>query len=141
MRSDCRKGLRIRGDRGHPVVRRALIRFARWLRTQDDFPIRVPVYLFPYDHIITMHGKKVSASFFAPFRRNVEPFIRIATGDYGVLAKEVGRDNALAAFLCSLAHEVLHYRQWVATGDTSERGVSVAAMAIVDRYTRAVARP
>ncbi len=134
MRSDCRKGLRIRGDRGHAVVRRSLIRFARWLRMQYDFPIRVPVYLFPYDHVITMDGKKVSASFFAPFRRNVEPFIRIATGDYGTLVRKVGRDNALAAFICSLAHEVVHYQQWVATSETWERGVSVAARGILRRY-------
>lgn len=123
------------------MVRRSLIRFARWLREQYDFPLRVPVYLFPYDHIVTQDGKKVSASFFAPFRRNEEPLIRIATGDYGALARDVGRDNALAAFPCSLAHEVIHYHQWLATGKTREHGVSVAAREIVQRYSRAVAHP
>jgi hypothetical protein len=141
MHSNCRKGIQIRGHRGHPVVRRSLVRFARWLRTQYDFPIRVPVYLFPYDHIITMHGNNASASFFAPFRRDVEPFIRIATGDYRALAREAGRDDALAAFICSLAHEVIHYQQWVATGETWERGVGVAAGGILRRYAKVVAHP
>jgi hypothetical protein len=94
----------------------------------------VPVYLFPSEQIITMHGERVSASFFAPNDRNEEPFIRIATGDYGQLRKERGRDNALAAFLHSFAHELVHYQQWVATGVVSERGVVRRATRIVERY-------
>src|SRR5262245_38380015 len=122
MHSQIRTGIRIRGARGNPHVRAALVRFARWLRREYEFPIRVPVYLFPSEQIITMHGDRVSASFFAPFDRRVEPFIRIATGDYPQRRREFGRDNALAAFLQSLAHELVHYQQWVATGETSERG-------------------
>jgi hypothetical protein len=122
-------------------VRAALIRFARWLRREFEFPIRVPVYLFPSEHIVTMHGDLVSASFFAPFNRSVEPFIRIATGDYPQLSKELGRDNALAAFLQSLAHELVHYQQWVATGETSERGVTRRAQRIVERYSLTTDHP
>ena len=40
----ARQGLRIRGDRGHPVVHRALVRYARWLRIHVEFPIRVHAY-------------------------------------------------------------------------------------------------
>jgi hypothetical protein len=139
--SRSRKGLRIRGNRGNPVVRRALMRFARWLRAEYDFPIRVPVYLYPTDHIITQDGKKVSASFFAPYQRDVEPFIRISTGDYFSLSKEKGRDNALAGFLCSLAHEVVHYNQWIETGEIWERGVCVKAEKMVERYAMTVDHP
>jgi hypothetical protein len=136
-----RSGLHIRGARGHPVVHRSFIRFARWLRTQYDFPIRVPVYLFPSEYIITMHGERVVASFFAPWRRDVEPMIRIATGDYPSLRRQIGRDHALAAFLNSFAHEVVHYQQWIATGEISERGVVRRAGSIVDAYARTVAHP
>jgi hypothetical protein len=139
--SRTRKGLRIRGNRGNPVVRRALIRFSRWLRAEFDFPIRVLVYLFQSDHIITQDGEKVSASFFAPYQRDVEPYIRIATGDYVSLSKEVGRDNALAAYLCSLAHEIVHYRQWIETGETWERGVCLKARKLVDIYAMTVDHP
>ncbi len=129
------------GGRGNPHVRAALVRFARWLRREYDFPIRVPVYLFPSEQIITMHGNRVSASFFAPFSRSVEPFIRIATGDYPQLKNELGRDNALAAFLQSLAHELVHYQQWVATGRTGERGIIRQAQRIAERYALTTDHP
>ena len=61
-----RQGLRIRGRGADPEVRTALIQFARWLRSQYDFPIRVPVYLYPSEMLLTMHGERVSASFVAP---------------------------------------------------------------------------
>ena len=136
-----RTGIRIRGARGHPEVRVALIRFARWLRQEYEFPIRVPVYLFPSEQIITMYGDRVSASFFAPNDRDEEPFIRIATGDYAQLKKQRGRDNALAAFLHSFAHELVHYQQWVATSEVSERGATRRARRIVDRYATSTHRP
>ena len=88
-----------------------------------------------------MRGDRVSASFFAPYDRNVEPFIRVATGDYLRLKKERGRDNALAACLNSLAHEFVHYQQWVATGEISERGVIRRAQSIVDRYAMTTDHP
>jgi hypothetical protein len=41
-----RKGLRIRTEAGvHPEVKRACLEFAKWLRTEYNFPIRVVVYL------------------------------------------------------------------------------------------------
>jgi len=141
MGGSIRTGIRIRGGRGNPHVRAALVRFAKWLRQEYEFPIRVPVYLFPSKQIVTMHGDRVSASFFAPFDRSVEPFIRIATGDYPHLSKELGRDKALAAFLQSLAHELMHYQQWVATGETSERGVTRRAQRIVERYSLTTDNP
>jgi hypothetical protein len=52
-----------------------------------------------------------------------------------------GRDNALAAILCSLAHEVVHYQQWVTTGEMHERGVPRKAAAIVDAYAMSVDYP
>jgi len=124
-------------------VRAAVIRFAKWLRQEYEFPMRVPVHLFPSVQIVTMHGDKVWASFFAPYNRNEEPYIRIATGDYMQLKKERGRDNALAAFLCSFAHELVHYQQWLAGGEKAmiERGVARRARAIVDRYALSTDHP
>lgn len=137
----CRTGLRICGARGHPVVRRALIRYARWLRVEYEFPIRVPAYLSPKELVTTIHGDTAAASFFAPYDRTVEPFIRIATGDYPSLMRKEGRDNALAEFIVSMSHEVVHYRQWVETGDIWERGVERKADTMLDRYALTVDRP
>ena len=136
-----RKGLRICGHRGQPEVRKALIKFARWLRQNYHFPIRVPAYLYPTEYIVTMHGERASASFFAPWDRTVEPFIRIATGDYLALKQASCRDDALASFIHSLAHEVIHYRQWVETGQIWERGVVQRARAILRKYSQTVAHP
>jgi hypothetical protein len=136
-----RTGLRIRGARGHPVVRAALIRYARWVRTQYQFPIRVPVYLGPKELVTTIDGNRCSASFFAPWDLAEEPYIRIATGDYPLLKRQSGRDAALAAFIVSMSHEIVHYRQWVETGDVWERGVDRKAVAMLRRYELTVDHP
>ena len=141
MKQKKRTGLRIRGARGHPEVRAALVRYASWLRMNYEFPIRVPAYLSPRELITTIHGTKVAASFFAPWDRNVEPYIKIATGDYSLLKKEIGRDNALAAFISSMSHEIVHYRQWVETGDLWERGVERKAVTMLRRYELTVDHP
>lgn len=137
----ARSGLRIIGRRGNQVVARACIRYARWLRRNYDFPIRVPVYLLPGKTVRGQDGGEFSAMFFAPFRRDEEPYIRIATGDYGELRDEVGRDNALGGNLHSLSHEIIHYMQWVEKGRASERGVERAAWRMVDKYAETRAHP
>lgn len=137
----CRSGLRVRGGRGHPLVHCSVIRFSHWLRLQFDFPVRVPVYLSPRSRLTTLDGEVVTASFFAPWKPEVEPYIRIATGDYAIEAKTQGRDRALASFLCSLAHEIVHYRQWIETGQTWENGTVAKAGAIVRKYAKTVSRP
>ena len=138
-----RSGLRVHGSRGNPDVCAALIRFAKWLRDNYEFPIRVPVYLGPRETITSLQGEEVAASFFAPFDRNIEPYIRIATGDYSESKEKDGRDNALASFLASLAHEVIHYQQWISGGHAalSEHGVSRKARRVVDRYALTVDHP
>lgn len=123
------------------VVRGALVRFARWLRSEYEFPVRVPVYLNSHDRHITVHGELASASFFAPYDRTVEPYIRIATGDYPALEADVGRDNALASFICSFAHEVIHYLQWLESGTTTEDGVEEEADEMLRRYAETVDHP
>jgi hypothetical protein len=136
-----RTGLRIRGQRGHPVVRESLKRFAIWLRKEYNFPIRVPVYLNQHRRFLTSEGEEVTASFFAPYDQNIEPYIRIATGDYDDLVSELGEHDALASFICSLAHEIIHYQQWIAEGITSEKGIEEEAVAILRRYAKTVDVP
>lgn len=136
-----RTGLRIRGSRGHPEVRGALVRFARWLRKNYHFPIRVPVYLSGQKMLTTIHGEPATATFFAPWNREVEPYIRIATGDYPECESECGRDDALAGYIHSLAHEVVHYLHWIRSGEIPERGVAVRATTMLRRYERTVDHP
>jgi hypothetical protein len=131
----------MRGHRGQPDVRAALNRYAVWLRKSYEFPVRVPVYLFPSKTIITQDGQHVTASFFAPFDRQVEPFIRIATGDYPALRRLRGRDDAIASFIGSFSHEIIHYFQWLENGKVSEKGVAKRVRGMIQRYAKTVDRP
>ncbi len=88
-----------------------------------------------------MDGQYASASFFAPWDPTVEPYIRMATGDYRSQQAEHGRDHALAGYLGALAHEVVHYQQWLETGEMTERGVAVRSENMVHRYAQIVAHP
>jgi hypothetical protein len=97
--------------------------------------------LLPSEQVRTAEGELVSASIFLPWNRHLEPYIRIATGDFTELRGTRGRDNALAAYLCSLSHEVVHYRQWIETGRSWEKGVVAKARRLVDAYACTVAHP
>jgi hypothetical protein len=88
-----------------------------------------------------MHGDDVETSLFMPWARTLEPYIRIATGDYSEIRRERGRDNALAVYLHVLTLQVLHYREWVETGDSSNRGKDARATRLVEKYAKTVDRP
>lgn len=109
-----RYGLRLRIDREvDSEVKRACKEFAKWLRSEYLFPKRVVVYIKSSRQIEALDGELVSATFFGPYDYRFEPYIRIATGDYCDLLDKLGKDNALAAILCSISHELTHYYQWV----------------------------
>jgi hypothetical protein len=103
--------------------------------------VRVPVYLLAGKRVRTVDGQFASASIFLPWSRRVEPYIRVATGDYDELRRACGRDNALTGYLGSLSHEVVHYRQWIETGRSWEQGVIIKAKRLVNRYARTVDHP
>jgi hypothetical protein len=134
-------GIRIIGKNGHPDVRDCFIRFARWLRKNKPFPIRVNVYLLPHSHIIAKDEDICSATIWIPDDPSCLPYIRIPTGDYEQRKKTDGRDNALASDLCSLCHELIHYWQWLDTGDMWEKGVPRQASALVRLYSKSTDHP
>lgn len=136
-----RSGLRIDGQRGDPEVKGAMVRFAKGLRKNYDFPIRVPVYLRPEEELTNMHGEQCSASFFGPWSMDDEPYIRIATGAYRSERLTSKRDDVLARYLGSLAHEVIHYQQWVKNNKLYERGVPAKAGRMVDAYAQTTDHP
>ena len=119
--SGSRKGLRLRFDSGVDCeVRRACKDFVAWLRTLYEFPIRIPIYFKASKNIMSRSDEYVSASFFGPYDKSVEPYIRISVGDYPDLLCERGKDDALASILHSIAHELSHYYQWIKDSDLSE---------------------
>ena len=118
----CRSGIRLRFEKGvDPEVKRACTEFVWWLREEYEFPIRVPIYFKASKQLKKQTtGETCSATFLGPFDLHEEPYIRIAVGDYEDLLRErfhgdiqEAKDNALAAILCSIAHELSHYFQWI----------------------------
>lgn len=103
-----RTGIRQRFDSGvDKEVRRACKEYIAWLRTQYDFPVRVPIYFKEREYIVTSKGEQCSALFFGPYDKSEEPYIKVAVGDYPKLLRECeDKDNALAANLYSITHEL-----------------------------------
>ncbi|MCO7127607.1 DUF2750 domain-containing protein [Sporolactobacillus shoreicorticis] len=131
-----RTGLRIRSEKGvHAKVRDSCINFAVWLRLNRDFPIRVVVYLKKSVQIKTVVSKElVSATFFAPYDKNSEPYIRVATGDYDELVRNSGEAHAINAILTSMAHELVHYQQWIEDRNFDESEAEHEASKLADDY-------
>lgn len=112
--SCIRYGMRLRCDRDiDPEVRRACKEFCKWLRLKYEFPVRIPIYLKNSAMIRAMDGEMVSATFFGPYDKYQEPYIRVAVGDYQELLKKKQKDDILASYICSIAHELTHYYQWL----------------------------
>lgn len=137
--SNCRKGVRLRFDKAvDKEVRRACKEYIFWLRTQYDFPIRIPIYFKASNYVIASTGEKGSALFFGPYDKSLEPYIKVSVGDYQDSLEEVGKDNALAGVLCSITHELSHYYQWIKGYDFDtekrERQAIYYARVIVDDY-------
>ena len=109
-----RTGVRLKFEKKvDPEVRRACKEFLSWLRKEYFFPIRVPIYIKATKKIKAKDGEMVSATCFRPFDIHEEPYIRISVSDYHELESKRGKDNALAAILSSIAHELTHYFQWI----------------------------
>ncbi|MCM3170335.1 hypothetical protein [Peribacillus frigoritolerans] len=135
-----RTGLRLRSEAGvHPEVRSVCIKFCKWLRSQMEFPVRVVIYLKKDYQIKNRTTKQmVTATFFAPYDKNVEPFIRIATGDYSESIEERGTKDALYAMLDSIAHEIIHYQQWLENRELNEEEAEEKGYKLVDSYAETI---
>ena len=136
-----RKGIRLRFESGvDPIVRQAILDFITWAKQSFAFPLRLVIYVKATDRIKAKDGDLVCGTLFRPDDYPVEPYIRLATGDYSALEKENGRDNALASILWSLAHEITHYYQYINRTDLSLRGEEIqasrTASMIIDQYAQ-----
>lgn len=131
-----RTGLRIRSGKNVDVVlKKAFIHFAKWLRRHYNFPKMVPVYIKESYYIVNQFSKEqVLATFFAPYDKRDEPYIRIATGDFYDLEQQYGRRDAILIILHSLAHELQHYYQWIEDQELLEDEVEEGADELIVEY-------
>lgn len=143
---NIRSGLRLKFDKDVNIeVKRACKEFCKWLRKNYFFPIRIPIYFKSTSTIKALDGEYVSATFFEPLDKYDEPYIRISTGDYEDMFNRCGQDNALAAILRSIAHELTHYFQWIndvkLTEIGEERQAKSYADFILDEYSETREHP
>ena len=141
-----RSGLRVRYDKNIDAeVKRAIKCFVAWMRDKYIFPMRVVIYVKESERVQARDGDMVFGTFFGPFNRNDEPYIRIATGDYCELRGARGADNALASIISTVAHELSHYFQWLngleLTPLGEERQACNYASAILDEYSETREHP
>lgn len=130
-----RKGLRIRSNPNIEFeIKHSIHIFGKWMRKNFEFPIRVVVYLKEEENIVTSTGEKVSATFFALYQKNVEPYIRIATGDYEEMIRDCNEGVAVYPYLRSMAHEIVHYQQWWEDRPFDEEEAEGRADSIVDQF-------
>lgn len=109
-----KKGLRMRFDNGvSPIVREFCIDFAKWMRKEFSFPIRVNVYVKAAYRIKARDGEPVIGTFWWPHNYGTSTYARIATGDYFELLEKRGEVQAMWAILRPIAHELTHYFQYV----------------------------
>lgn len=141
-----RHGLRLRCQRGtDPEVVRACKEFAAWLRTEYQFPLRIVVYIKAAEQIKARDGEMVSATILLPYDKQLEPFAKVSTGTYIDMVQRRGKDNALAAILRAIAHELTHYFQWInnlqLTEIGTERQATQYADYILDEYAETREHP
>lgn len=136
---NIRIGLRIRGHRVNREIREAVKRFAKWLRKEYEFPIRVTIYLSPNKKVKSRDGDLCYSIFYEPYKKDVEPYINIATGYYKELKREKGRDNALTPILKSIALQLQYYYQWV--NNTKGGRERAKGNRMLDRYAEVVEHP
>lgn len=90
-------------------------------------------------------GEDVRTGIRLKFDKMVEPYIRVATGDYEKMLIQNGKDDALAAILGSIAHELTHYFQWInnleLTPIGEERQATQYARFILDEYSETREHP
>jgi hypothetical protein len=92
------------------------------------------VYIKKDYQIKTLDTKEMVSATFFPYDKDVEPYIRVATGDYLELVSERGEEDAVFAILNSMAHEIIHYQQWIEDRDFDEDEAENTSTILVDNY-------
>lgn len=128
-----KSGLRMRYEsKVDPEVREHLDKFAKWLRREFIFPLRVNVYVKAARWIRAKDGDMVVGTIWRPADYHECPYIRLATGDYPDLVEKQGRDRAILAILHTFAHEITHYYQHINDLTLTERGEERQATSYAD---------
>jgi hypothetical protein len=117
-----------------------------FLRKEYFFPLRVVAYIKNKKKIRAMDGDLVYGTFWSmEDDYTVEPYIRVAAGDYLDLCDRWGKDSALTAILLTIGHELTHYFQWINALELTpigmERQATKYARYVLDDYAETREHP
>lgn len=140
--STIQRGFHLHFEKGVDESVRIFCRsFAKWLRTEFRFPLRLNVYIKSDYRIKAKDGEAVVGTMWRPedydFLKNGYPYIRLAVGDYCELVEERGEEQAMWAILATFAHELTHYYQYINDLPLTEIGEERQASAYVNRILQA----
>ena len=98
-------------------VKRACLNLQKWLSKNIYFPVKLCVYIRKSRRVVTANGESVVGRLSVPKNRknikNGEIFAEVAIGDYKELLNKEKKPVALAQLLTTIAHEIVHYFQWI----------------------------
>lgn len=115
---NCESGIVFIYDKkANKEVKRACVNLEKWLSKNIYFPVKLYVYIRNSIRVKTTKGESVVGRLSVPKNRehieNGDVFDEIAIGDYKKLLNTKNKSVALADILDPIAHEIIHYFQWI----------------------------
>ncbi len=119
-----------------PDLKQKYISFAKWLRANYIFPVRLNVYILNCEQVRLRSGQMAYGSFRWYSART--PNIRVPSAIEPELLREYTKDEIYEQILSSLVHELTHYYQWVLgleqSNAVSERQANYYRYRIIDLF-------
>ncbi|KOF55793.1 hypothetical protein AGR56_18555 [Clostridium sp. DMHC 10] len=100
-------------------LRDIIIEFARWIRKKYTFEIGVTVYVRNEFKSKAKDKQDFWASFFAPDNHEYNPYIRVEIKNHKADLADI--NDFRKSILGSIAHEIIHYFQWIEKADFCEK--------------------
>ncbi|PJI07265.1 MULTISPECIES: tetratricopeptide repeat protein [Clostridium] len=130
-----RGGLRIRYESHMDLqLKDIIIEFARWLRKKYIFPIRLTIYIRYEYKSKANNSDKFLASFLEPDSEKYNPHIRVEVKNH---RDDVDDTNEFRKYiLISIAHEIIHYMQWIKKVDFCEKEAEYKSEKLVQLFIK-----
>jgi tetratricopeptide (TPR) repeat protein len=106
------KGITIRCSREVDTkIRDICVEFTGWIRKNIALPIKVTIYVRKNYKSRISENDIFKASFFAPYLKSDNPFIRVDVENHKI--ENSDEESTILSILESIAHEIVHYVQWI----------------------------
>jgi hypothetical protein len=118
-----------------PQVKQCILSFGKWLRKNTEFPKKMIVYIKNNTVLQSTSGAS-QGIFYAPYDKNRYPHIKIAVGDFEQEVSRYGSASVLKSNLNTIAHEIVHYQQWIQNTPFKEREAISKGENLLNQFIR-----